>query len=161
GTWGISNFWNTDPTGGPAGAFQATTTSGDDLFIDAGGTAGTITVSGTQAANSITWQTNAAIPVSGGTLINLTSALTNSTATTETISTPISWAGSSETYTTNGAGGLTTSGLTTVNTANTTFNRAGAGAGVVSLSGGLTFGANSGSTFNFAGTTSGNTSIGT
>lgn len=81
GTWGTSNFWNTDSTGGAGGAFQTSTTSLDNLFISAGTnaattTAGTITVSGAQAANAITLQSNSAVTLSGGTSITLGDAST-------------------------------------------------------------------------------------
>lgn len=36
GTWGSSNFWNTDATGGASGAFQIATAAADDLFFSAG-----------------------------------------------------------------------------------------------------------------------------
>jgi fibronectin-binding autotransporter adhesin len=70
GIWGTSVFWNTDPTGGALGSFTATTTSADDLFFSAGtnGTAGTVTVSTGQSADSITFQNNVALTLSGGTL---------------------------------------------------------------------------------------------
>ena len=61
------------------GVLTATTTSTDDVFFSAGanGTGGTVTVSGTQAANSITFQdVNAtqnanAITLSGGTALTI------------------------------------------------------------------------------------------
>lgn len=36
GTWGTSNFWNSDPTGGGAGSFVTATTADDNLFFSAG-----------------------------------------------------------------------------------------------------------------------------
>lgn len=97
GTWGSSAFWNTDPTGGAGGAFQSSTTSADDLVISAGtnGTAGTILVSGTQSANSLTFRNNVPITVSGGTAINLGSTtgagifVASGDNSTNTVSTPI------------------------------------------------------------------------
>jgi hypothetical protein len=73
GTWGTSNFWNTDSTGGSAGAFTSATVNTSDLFFSAGtnGTTGTVTVSSAQVANSITFQTNAVTTISGGTSITL------------------------------------------------------------------------------------------
>jgi trimeric autotransporter adhesin len=56
GTWGTSNFWNTDSAGG-AGTFTATTTSTDDVVFSAGSDATgtyTVTISGARAARSIT-----------------------------------------------------------------------------------------------------------
>jgi len=60
GTWGVDNAWNTDPLGTGTGTFQITTASTDNLQFVAGpaATSGNnayvITVSGSQAANSIT-----------------------------------------------------------------------------------------------------------
>lgn len=73
GTWGASQFWNTSSTGG-AGTFSTTTTASDNLFFVAGpsstsgNSAYAVTVSGPQAANSITIQSsgNASIGVVGG-----------------------------------------------------------------------------------------------
>jgi autotransporter-associated beta strand protein len=76
GTWGTSMFWNTDSTG-VAAPGVTTTTSADDLFFvaDPSATSGnstyTVTLSGTQAANSITFQSSGAQTLSGGTAINL------------------------------------------------------------------------------------------
>jgi len=55
---GTNAFWNTDSSGAAAGSTQAVTTSSDDLFFSAGTTytTGTVTFSGTAAANSITIQ---------------------------------------------------------------------------------------------------------
>jgi autotransporter-associated beta strand protein len=97
GTWGTSNFWNTDPTGGAGGAFQTATTSADNLFISAGtnGTAGTITVGTTQSANSLTFQNNVSVTVSGGTAINLGSTtgagifMASGVNSSNTVSTPL------------------------------------------------------------------------
>jgi autotransporter-associated beta strand protein len=71
GTWGLSNFWNSDSTGF-TNTYTPTTTSADNLFISAGtsGTAGTIVVDGAQSANSITFDDNVAITLTG-TSINL------------------------------------------------------------------------------------------
>lgn len=73
GTWGTSNFWNTDSTGG-AGTFSTATSLADDLFFSAGTDATgspTITVSGTQSARSLTFDEGAAVTLSGGTAIQL------------------------------------------------------------------------------------------
>ena len=71
GTWGLSNFWNSDSTGF-TNTYTPTTTSADNLFISAGtsGTTGTIVVDGAQSANSITFDDNVAITLTG-TSINL------------------------------------------------------------------------------------------
>lgn len=82
GTWGTSVFWSTDSTGANVGSpvLTATTISADDLFFSAGtnGTLGTVTVSGTQSAHSITFDDAVAITLSGGTAINLGSATAGS-----------------------------------------------------------------------------------
>jgi len=76
GTWGTSVFWSTDSTGLNVGSptLTATTTSADDLFFAAGttGTTGTVTVSSTQSARSITFE-EGAVTFNGGT-INLGSS---------------------------------------------------------------------------------------
>lgn len=80
GTWGTSNFWNTDTAGG-AGTFSTATTAGDDLYFVAGpsGTSGNsayaITVDSTQAANTLNFQSSGAPTFTGGT-INLTGGIT-------------------------------------------------------------------------------------
>jgi len=77
GTWGTSNFWNTDATGGAAGAFQTATVNTDDLYFVAGPGAAsgnsnyTVTVSGSQFANSLNFQASGNTTISGGTLITL------------------------------------------------------------------------------------------
>jgi fibronectin-binding autotransporter adhesin len=76
GTWGTSNFWNTDSTGG-AGTFSIPTANTDNLFFVAGpsGTSGnnnyTVTVSGAQVANSLTFQASGQTTISGGTSLTL------------------------------------------------------------------------------------------
>ena len=76
GTWGTSVFWSTDSTGLNVGSpvLTAATTSADDLFFAAGtnGTTGTVIVSGTQSARSITFE-EGAVTLSGGS-INLGSS---------------------------------------------------------------------------------------
>jgi autotransporter-associated beta strand protein len=76
GTWGTSNFWNTDSTGG-AGTFSIPTANTDNLFFvagpaaDSGNNAYVVTVSGAQVANSLNFQASGATTVSGGTSITL------------------------------------------------------------------------------------------
>lgn len=68
GTWGTSSFWNTDSTGAAAGTLQSSTTSADDLFFAAGTDATgtyTVTLSGTQSANSVAFD-EGAVTLSGG-----------------------------------------------------------------------------------------------
>jgi autotransporter-associated beta strand protein len=70
GTWGTSNFWNTDSTGG-AGTLQTTTTNTNDVHFSAGaGSNGTVTINLAQSANSIIFE-DASITLSGGTSITL------------------------------------------------------------------------------------------
>lgn len=78
GTWGTSSFWNTDQTGGAAGAFQSATTNSDDLFFSAGDsgagsatTGGTVSISAAQVARSITFQ-EGATTISGTSAIGIT-----------------------------------------------------------------------------------------
>ena len=74
--WGTDSMWNSDSLG-EAGTFTAATLAGDDLFFVAGpsATSGQIafnpTVTGTQLANSITFQSQGAQTLSGGTSIDL------------------------------------------------------------------------------------------
>lgn len=56
GNWdGTTSNWNTDSSGGAAGTFTAATSAANELFFSVPGSTGspTITVSGTQAANSL------------------------------------------------------------------------------------------------------------
>ena len=58
GTWdGTTPNWNTDPLGGAGGTLGATTSASNNLFFSVPGSTGspTITVSGTQSANSLTF----------------------------------------------------------------------------------------------------------
>ncbi len=74
--WGTNTVWNSDPAG-VTNTFTAVTGAGDDLFFVAGpsassgNTAFNPTVTGTQSANSITFQSSGAQTLSGGTAINL------------------------------------------------------------------------------------------
>ena len=71
--WGTDAAWNSDAAG-VTNTFTASTTSSDDLFFVAapGAASGAIafnpTVTGTQAANSITFQSSGAQTLSGGTI---------------------------------------------------------------------------------------------
>jgi len=59
GIWGVSNFWNSDSTGGAGGAFQITTLLTDDLTFSAGSNAtgvNLITLSGAQQAGSLVFK---------------------------------------------------------------------------------------------------------
>lgn len=67
GAWdGINLFWNTDSTGATSGTLIASPTSADDLFVN-GGATGTITLSGSQSASSLTYAVNVVKTLSGGT----------------------------------------------------------------------------------------------
>src|SRR5580693_7993068 len=76
GTWGTSSYWNTSSAGG-SGTFVTTSGSGDSLYFVAGPSASsgenpyTVTVTGTQAANSLTFQSSGAPTLSGTGIINL------------------------------------------------------------------------------------------
>jgi autotransporter-associated beta strand protein len=71
--WGADAAWNSDATGGTSG-FTAATGVGDDLFfvaapsVTSGQIAFNPTVTGTQSANSITFQSQGAQTLSGGTI---------------------------------------------------------------------------------------------
>ncbi|MFV0338376.1 MAG: autotransporter-associated beta strand repeat-containing protein [Chthoniobacterales bacterium] len=77
GTWGSNAYWNTDSTGG-AGTFSTATTSSNDLYFSAGPSATSgnavyaVTVSGTQSANSLNFQSSATGPnnANAGTTLN-------------------------------------------------------------------------------------------
>ncbi len=122
GIWGTSNFWNSDSTGGAGGFFTPTTTSLDDVFISPGstGTGGTITVSGTQSANSITFQDPAGVTISGGTSITLgggggaNSGVYQTGSGADVISTAITLGGSTSSFSfsNTGAGVLTLGSIT-------------------------------------------------
>jgi hypothetical protein len=68
GTWATGNqFWNTDSSGGNAGATVDLPTSADNLNISAG-TTGTITIGATGTASSLTISDNVPVMIAGGTL---------------------------------------------------------------------------------------------
>ncbi len=82
GTWGTSNFWNTDSTGGSGGTFTNTTAIGDTAIFSAGSDATgafTVTVSGTQNIGNITFD-EGAVTISGGTQLDLNNGGTIQTA---------------------------------------------------------------------------------
>ena len=100
GTWdGINAFWN-DASTGTGGTPVAVTSSADDLFFSSGTvyTTGTVTIAGTPAASSITFNAgqNIILTLSGGTSLTLGGTGVNSgililtgNTTAKTISTPI------------------------------------------------------------------------
>ena len=79
GTWGTSAFWTTDSTGANIGSPVLTqlTLNTDNLYFVAGPSASsgnnayTVTVLGSQVANSLNFQASGATTISGGTLITL------------------------------------------------------------------------------------------
>jgi len=109
GTWGVDAFWSQDPAGQ-----DPTTTwfSGGDAIFAAGATNPyTITVSGNQSANSITFGESVPLTLSGGT-ITLTGAATfNSNSQGVTITTVVA-----------GTAGLNVGGNLTLSASNTYLN---------------------------------------
>ena len=144
GNWdGSTALWTTDSTGAITPAVTVTTIS-DDLFFsaDTNGTTGTVTVSGTQSTNSITFDDNVAVTISGGTQINLgTTGSTTSGITVasgdnagNTISTGIAL-GVNSTVTNNGTGTLTLGGVIS----GSGFSLTKAGTGTLALNGANTY----------------------
>ncbi|MES2920335.1 MAG: autotransporter-associated beta strand repeat-containing protein [Verrucomicrobiota bacterium] len=153
GTWGTSNFWNTDPLGGAAGAFQALTAIGDNVFFSAGtnGGSGTVTVAAAtaQLANSITFDDPVAITVSPGASATITLGSTTGAGVfrtanaAATISTPItlgvSGVPAAYSFSNSGTAALTISGaITGSGTSSATTQTITVGS---SSSGGITFSA--------------------
>lgn len=132
GTWGTSVFWSTDGTGSIAPTITTPTTA-DNLFVAAGtnGTTGTITVSTTQAANSITLDDNVAITISGGTGLSLGSTtgagvfVASGNNAANSISTPITLSAAS-TFSNSGTGTLTLGGALGLGTNTLAINGSGA-----------------------------------
>jgi autotransporter-associated beta strand protein len=110
GTWGVDPFWTTDVNGV---ALPGAYVPGSDAVFSAGfaGSPGTVTISGTQTAGSITDYQAGLLTLSGGTGLNLGGSsqnvvsLSSSTASL-TITTPITQL-SGINYLGNSAGGLT------------------------------------------------------
>jgi autotransporter-associated beta strand protein len=71
GTWGTSNFWNSD-SNGVTNTFTTTTNNTNDVHFSAGtnGGNGTVTINLAQSANSIIFE-EASVTLSGGTSITL------------------------------------------------------------------------------------------
>lgn len=128
GTWNNAiTLWSTSATGTVVPG-TVTTTNADDLFFSAGtnGTGGTVTVSGTQLAHSITFDDPVAITLSGGTAINLG----NGTA------------GSGLFYTANAANTISTAII--LNSGATALNFTNSGTSLQAISGTITGAATSG-----------------
>ena len=115
GTWGTDAFWSTDDSGANSPAVTSPTTS-DNLNFGAGVTGlggGTVSVTGTQSAGTLTFASDSGtIVLSGGTAIDLAgvSTITVNNAA-DTITTPLTGAGTSLTKL--GTGTLTLNGSNT------------------------------------------------
>ncbi|HYE21247.1 MAG TPA: autotransporter-associated beta strand repeat-containing protein, partial [Tepidisphaeraceae bacterium] len=139
GIWGTDPFWNSDPLGEAAGTFTAATASTNDLHFSAGttGTAGTVTVNGDVLGNSIRFDNDVALTLSGGNTITLgggavgTSGIVVATGTTaaNAIGTTLVFTDPTTTIQNNGGGALT---LGAVNGTSAIVN-SGSGAGGVSV----------------------------
>ncbi|MCE9555112.1 MAG: autotransporter-associated beta strand repeat-containing protein [Planctomycetes bacterium] len=89
GTWGTSNFWNSDVAGG-AGTFKTTTVAQDAVIFSAGGDATgayTVTVSGNQEAGSIVFEDGSAT-ITGGTSLSIWGSVTHNSTGATTINSP-------------------------------------------------------------------------
>lgn len=163
GTWSSAGMtWSTDSTGSSATPAYTTFVT-DDLFFAAGSNASapyTVTLTTAQNARSLTFEEGTIVigTANNTGTVNLASGLSNLSANLATVRSGVTVAGN-QAWNTGDAGGITTSGLVTINNANTTISRTGAGAGVVTLSGGLTLNSSSGTTMTLAGTTAANTSL--
>ncbi|MEI6713748.1 MAG: autotransporter-associated beta strand repeat-containing protein, partial [Verrucomicrobiota bacterium] len=183
GVWGTSNFWSTSAAG-TGSTFQTATTGADDLTISAGSNAtgaNTITISGTELAQSLTLAygtvtlAGAATPVltlgTGGLTMNNT---LNGTLTINSTLTDVILAGS-QSWTNGSVRALSSSSGTTIKGNATAGNNvlwtlAGNGGGASTFSGVISDGANGGSlavlksgtntvTFSGANTYTGSTSV--
>ncbi|MEZ0258036.1 MAG: autotransporter-associated beta strand repeat-containing protein [Chthoniobacter sp.] len=147
GSWdGATANWTTDATGATTPGVSLTT-SLDDLIFSAGsnGTTGTVTVSGAQLANSITFKDNVAVTLSGGTSITLGGAgsgsgifVSSGDNAANTISTPVILNGSTSTFafTNDGTGLLTVGAITGAATSGTqTINVSSTSSGGITLNG--------------------------
>ncbi len=138
GTWGTSNFWNSDSAGG-AGTFTTTTSSANDVHFAASTDvtgAYTVSINGAQAANKILFE-EGAVTLSSGTSLTLgggtAPGITVSTANgNTTISTAVLVA-ASQSFSNNSPGLLSLAGVTATSGA-VTLTLDGSGAG------GTTFG---------------------
>ena len=155
GAWnGTNAFWNTDASGG-SGTLVAAPTAADDLFIKQATTnTGSLTVSGTQSAGSITFVANVGPTtlITGG-AITLGGAVASpgifeQSSGANTVSTPLTLnqAVSAFAFSNTGTGALTIGAITgTATTGNIqTITLASAAAGGITLNGLIGNGANSG-----------------
>ena len=159
GTWGSSAFWSTDSTGKTVGA-NTTILSTDDVNFGSATsgfstTASTVTISGTQSVNSITFGAGntAQLNINGGTSLTLgsSSTITNNSGSNLSVNTLIA-----------GTGGFTKSGSGTVilgNSSNSLSGTVTVSAGTLQLNGLSLQSAdvkiNTGTTVALGGTTSG------
>lgn len=116
GTWGTDLFWSNSNAGTSTTGILSPTTTSDDLnfgYLSTGLATGTVALTGTQSAKSLTFAFGSgAIALSGGTAIDLAAVATitvNNAA--DTISTPLTGAGTSLTKL--GTGTLTLNGANT------------------------------------------------
>jgi autotransporter-associated beta strand protein len=149
GAWnGTNAFWGPNASG-TGGTYIASPTTSDDLFVTAAATnTGSITLTGTQSAGSLTFgATVGAVTLTGGTALDLGAAATIAASNwqqSNVISMAITGAGTSLTKIGNGGlnlqGANTYSGETILNgywqLGNTTISGA---AGTISTSSGITF----------------------
>ena len=172
GTWGTSVFWTTDSTGANVGSptLTATTVQADDLFFSAGttGTTGTVTVSSTQLAHSITFDDPVALTLNGGTAINLGSAtagsgifLTANGATTISTGIILNSAATAESFANSGTSTLTLGAITGAATSGTQAITAGnSSTGTITFGGIIGDGAGGGNvSFTLNSTSTGNTNL--
>ena len=125
GAWNGTNlFWNT-VTNGTGGTPQAGTTSADDLFFSSQTTGflyttGTVTLSGTRAAHSISFRDNVTTTLTGGTSLTIGSATAGSgifgvsgANAATTIATPLILSGGASIFSNAGLGVMSfTGGIT-------------------------------------------------
>ncbi|MEI6674094.1 MAG: autotransporter-associated beta strand repeat-containing protein, partial [Verrucomicrobiota bacterium] len=141
GIWGTSNFWDTASDGITSASFTYITTAADNLVIAAGttGSAGVINVNGAQSANSITFDDNVAITLTG-TSINLGSSsgagvfVASGDNAANTISTGLVL-GTATTIQNAGTGVLTVNTSSITGTGNLTLQNNSTTAGGIALSG--------------------------
>jgi autotransporter-associated beta strand protein len=142
GTWGTSAFWSTDSTGASA---TAAWVAGSNAVFSAGSnaTTGTVTVSGTIAVNSITFDDPIAVTVSGGTALTLGNGTTSGIFATangaNTVSTAINLHAATTAFTFSNTGTSTqtiSSAITGLATSGTqTITVQAGGTGAITLSG--------------------------
>jgi len=145
GAWNTGLFWNSDATGGNSGIAVASPTFADDLIIGAATTnTGTITVTGTKAASSMTFASAVgAVTISGGTSTTIggtgaSSGIFNQSSAAQTISTALILRATTTAFNfTNSGSGLLNIGTTVIGSATSGTQTLTVGS---SSSGGITLG---------------------